>query len=596
MATMTGKTMKGGAWLIEETDPAAVMTPEKITEEHELIRQTAGEFIVGEVMPANERLEQKDWALQRELVKKCGALGLFGTNIPEVYGGVDLDKIATLVVSEQIAQHASFAATFGAQANLTILPIYMFGTEAQKQKYLPKLVAGETVGAYCLSESGAGSDALGAKTRAMKQADGSFVLSGEKMWITNGGFADIYIVFAKVDGEHFTAFIVEKAWPGVSSGKEEHKLGLHASSTTPVILQEVKVPADAVLGEIGKGHKVAFNVLNFGRFKLGAMCSGGAKRATGEAAKYAASRKQFGVAIATFGAIKHKLGEMTAREYALEAMMYRTAGLIDQRIAATPDKKADDPRPMLQALEEFAVEASIAKVLGSETADFVVDENLQIHGGNGFVHDYPAEGHYRDARVNRIFEGTNEINRLLIPGMLMKKALKGDLPLLAAAKQLQDEIMSPSMSVPDDTEGVLVGELRACGAFKKVVLMVAGTAMQRYGAKLEQEQEVLSYLADILIDTYAAESAVLRAQDASARALANLEAHLDATRISVNEAAGRIELAARSCLAAMADGDVLRTQLAALRRLLKVTPANTVAMRRRLADATVAKGGYVFGG
>ena len=297
-----------------------------------------------------------------------------------------------------------------------------------------------------MSESGSGSDALAAKTRATKQADGSFVISGEKMWITNGGFADVFIVFAKVDGEHFTAFIVERKWAGVSSGKEEHKLGLHASSTTPIILQEVKVPADAVLGEIGKGHKVAFNVLNFGRFKLGAMCSGGARRTIQEAAKYAAARKQFGVPIATFGAIKHKLGEMTARQYALESMMYRTAGLIDQRMASTPDKKANDATPMLQALEEFAVEASIAKVLGSETIDYIIDENLQIHGGNGFVRDYPAEGHYRDARVNRIFEGTNEINRLLIPGMLMKKAMKGDLPLMAAAKALQDEIMSPSMT------------------------------------------------------------------------------------------------------------------------------------------------------
>ncbi|HET9703483.1 MAG TPA: acyl-CoA dehydrogenase family protein [Vicinamibacterales bacterium] len=587
------KAIKGGAWLIEETDPSTVFTPEKLTEEHVLIRQTAAEFISGEVVPANDRLEQKDWTLQRQLVKKCGGLGLLGTNIPEEYGGVDLDKISTLVVSEAIAVHGSFAATFGAQANLTILPIYMFGTEAQKTKYLPGLVSGELVGSYCLSESGAGSDALSAKTRAIKQPDGSYVITGEKMWITNGGFADVFIVFAKVDGEHFTAFIVERKWPGVSSGKEEHKLGLHASSTTPIILQEVKVPADAVLGEVGKGHKVAFNVLNFGRFKLGAMCSGGAKRTIQEAVKYASTRKQFGVAIATFGAIKHKLGEMTARQYALESMMYRTAGLIDQRIAASPDKQAGGA-PMLQALEEFAVEASIAKVLGSETIDFIIDENLQIHGGNGFVHDYPAEGHYRDARVNRIFEGTNEINRLLIPGMLMKKALKGDLPLMAAARQLQDEIMSPSMSVPDDGDGVLTAEARACVAFKKVVLLVAGTAMQRYGTKIEQEQEVLSYLADILIDAYAAESAVLRARDAAARKLGNAAQHADAASIAVNEAAGRIELAARSALAAMADGDTLRTQLAALRRLLKVTPVNTVALRRSLADTAVAKGGYIF--
>jgi alkylation response protein AidB-like acyl-CoA dehydrogenase len=593
MTTTAQQAVKGGAWLIEETEPSTVMTPEKLSEEHRLIGQTAGEFVTTEVLPLLDRLEEKDWALNRELLAKCGALGLLGTNVPESYGGVDLDKISTLVVSEQISRSASFGATFGAQANLTILPIYMFGTDAQKAKYLPGLVSGEIVGAYCLSESGSGSDALGAKSRAVRQPDGSFIMSGEKMWITNGGFADVYIVFAKVDGEHFTAFIVERAWPGVSSGKEEHKMGLHGSSTTPVLLQDVRVPADAVLGEIGKGHKVAFNVLNFGRFKLGAMCSGGSRAAIGEATRYASARKQFGVPIATFGAIKHKLGEMTARQYALESMMYRTAGLIDARIASAPDRPHDGA-PMLEALEEFAVEASIAKVLGSEVLDFILDENVQIHGGNGFVKDYAAERHYRDSRVNRIFEGTNEINRLLIPGILMKRALKGDLPLIAAARALQDEIMSPSPALPDEGDGALIAERKAAAAFKKVVLMVAGTAMQRFGERIQDEQEVLSSLADILIDAYAAESAVLRAIDATSRREANAALHQDAAIAYVHEAAGRIELAARSALAAMAEGDVLRTQLAALRRLLKVTPANTVAARRRLADATAAKGAYLF--
>ncbi|HQZ39644.1 MAG TPA: acyl-CoA dehydrogenase family protein [Vicinamibacterales bacterium] len=593
-ATDAVKMTRGGAWLIEETDPVTVVTPEKQTDEHTLIGQTAAEFIDGEVLPVVDRLEQKDWALNRELLRKCGALGLLGTNVPEAYGGVDLDKVSTLIVSEQVARYASFGATFGAQANLTILPIYMFGTEAQRQKYLPGLIAGDIVGAYCLSESGSGSDALGAKARASRQADGSFVLTGEKMWITNGGFADVFIVFAKVDGEHFTAFIVEKAWPGVTSGKEEHKMGLHGSSTTPVILQDVPVPAGAVLGEVGKGHKVAFNVLNFGRFKLGAMASGGAKAAIGEAARYSVTRKQFGVAIGTFGAIKHKLGEMTSREYALESMMYRTAGLIDAHIALAPGKQATDAAPMLQALEEFAVEASIAKVLGSEVLDYVIDENVQIHGGNGFVRDYPAEGHYRDARVNRIFEGTNEINRLLIPGMLMKKAVKGELALIPAAKKLQDEIMSPSLAVVADTEGVLTVELRACRAFKKVVLLIAGIAMQVYGQKIDQEQEVLTFLADLAIDTYAAESAVLRAIDVTSAGATHAGLHADAAALFTHEAAGRVELNARAALSAMAEGDVLRTQLAALRRLLKVTPANTVAMRRRLAEATTAKGAYLF--
>jgi len=589
MATNTEQTIKGGAWLLDETDPGSVMTPEKLTDEHKLIGQTAAEFVDNDVFPAAEKLEQKDWALAKELLKKCGALGLLGPNVPEAYGGVDLDKISAVVISEQLSRYASFGATIGAQANLTITPLFMFGTEQQKQKYLPKLVSGEMVGAYCLSESGSGSDALSAKTKAMRQPDGSFILSGEKMWITNGGFADVYIVFAKVDGEQFTAFIVERNWPGVSTGKEEHKLGLHGSSTVPVIFQDVKVPADAVLGEIGKGHKVAFNVLNFGRFKLGAMSSGGSRAAIREAAKYAASRKQFGAPIATFGAIKHKIGEMVSRQYALESMLYRTGGLIDAHITAKPG--AHDGTAMLEALEEFAIEASIAKVLGSEVLDYILDENVQIHGGNGFVRDYPAEGHYRDARVNRIFEGTNEINRLLIPGMLMKKALKGELPLIPAAMKLQDEIMSASMSLPEESDGVLVDQERAVKAFKKVVLLVAGSAMQRFGEKLQDEQEVLSFIADIIIDTYAAESAVLRAQ-AVPTTDTTASLHVDAASAYVNDAAGRIELAARACLAAMSEGDMLRTQLAALRRLLKVTPTNAVAMRRRLADATVAKGGY----
>ncbi|MFN2447354.1 MAG: acyl-CoA dehydrogenase family protein [Vicinamibacterales bacterium] len=594
MSTTEQQAARGGAWLVEETDPLSVMTPEKLTDEHRLIGQTAAEFVTAEVLPVLDRLEQKDWALNRQLVAHCGALGLLGVNVPEAYGGVNLDKISTLVVSEQISRSASFGATFGAQANLTITPIYMFGTDAQKERYLPGLVSGEVVGAYCLSESGSGSDALGAKSRATRQADGSFVLSGEKMWITNGGFADLFIIFAKVDGDQFTAFIVERGWDGVTVGREEHKMGLHGSSTVPVILQDVRVPADAVLGEIGKGHKVAFNVLNFGRFKLGAMCSGGSRAALAEAARYASGRKQFGVPIGSFGAIKHKLGEMTSRQYALESMMYRTAGLIDAHIDAAPGRQANDGTPMLQALEEFAVEASIAKVLGSEVLDYILDENVQIHGGNGFVKDYPAEGHYRDARVNRIFEGTNEINRLLIPGMLVKKALKGELPLMAAARALQDEIMSPSLPAGDDADGALADERRAVIAFKKVVLLIAGSAMERYGEKMQDEQEVLSYLADILIDAYASESSVLRATAARAGSASNAHRHEDAARVFVSEAAGRIELAARNALAAMAEGDALRIQLAALRRLLKAPPVNTVALRRRLAEEVMARGGYPF--
>jgi len=593
MATTTATpVLRGGEWLLQAADAESVFTPERLSDEHRLIGQTAQEFVDNEVLPKLDRLEEKDWALARDLVKRGGDLGLLGVDVPEEYGGVGLDKVSSLVVSEKLARSASFGATFGAHANLTIVPLMLFGSEAQKRKYLPKLLTGEIIGAYGLSESGSGSDALGARTKATRQPDGSFVLNGEKMWITNGGFADLFVVFAKVDGEQFTAFLVERAF-GVKSGKEEHKMGLHGSSTTPLIFQDVKVPAENVLGEVGKGHKVAFNVLNFARFKLGAMCAGGAAGAIGESAKYAAARRQFGQPIASFGAIKHKIGEMVVRTYAIESLLYRTAGLVDARIDATPHEPTDGSAA-LAAFEEYNVEASIAKVAGSEALNFVLDENIQIHGGNGFVRDYPAERHFRDARVNRIFEGTNEINRLLIPGMLIRRAVKGDLALIPAAKALQDELLGPP-SMPSMTdEGVLGDEKRAVEAFKKTALMVFGLAMQTFGAKLTDEQEVLMHMADIVMDIFAAESAVLRVQAAAARRAARASLHEDAARVFVNDAAMRIDASARQALAATVEGDTLRAMLAALRRLLKVAPTNTVAARRRLADETVSRGGYPF--
>jgi alkylation response protein AidB-like acyl-CoA dehydrogenase len=583
---------KGGSWLLDDTQSSDVFTPEKLSDEHRLMAKTTAEFVDAEVLPALDRLETKDWQLARSLVRRCGELGLLGIAVPEEYGGLDLDKASSLAVVEQIGPSASFATTFGGQANLCILPLVLFGTPEQKQKYLPRLITGELIGAYALSEAGSGSDALAAKTRATKLPDGDWSLSGEKMWISNGGFADLFIVFAKVDGEQFTAFIVERAFPGFSSGKEEHKMGLHGSSTTPVLLQDVHVPAGNVLGEIGKGHKVALNTLNYGRFSLGAMCSGGCRAAIRAAAVYAAQRRQFGQPIASFGAIKHKLGEMTARTYALESLVYRTAGLIDATLGPAPH----DGGAVARAFEEYAVEASIAKVAGSEILDYVLDENVQIHGGNGFVKDYTAERYYRDARVNRIFEGTNEINRLLIPGMLIRRALKGELPLIPAAKRLQDEVLSPSVATGGfGDQGVLDDEMRTVGAFKKVALMVMGTAMQTYGEKLTDEQEVISFAADILIDTYASESAVLRAREATSSRQPTADLQVAAARVFVNDAAQRVEAAARSALAAMAEGDTLRTLLAALRRILKPSPVNTVAMRRVLADAVVARGGYIGG-
>ena len=598
MTTATATpTLRGGEWLLRVSEPSAVFTPEQLTEEHRLIEGTVRDFVTNEVLPVLDRLEEKDWGLARELVRRGGELGLMGADVAEQYGGLGLDKVSSIVISEQVSLAASFGATFGAHANLVILPLSLFGTEAQKQKYLPRLLTGELIGAYCLSEPGSGSDALGAKARATRQADGSFLLSGEKMWITNGGFADVFIIFAKVDGEPsagsgFSAFIVERAFGGLTSGKEEHKMGLHGSSTTPIILQDVRVPAENLLGEVGKGHKIAFNVLNFARYKLGAMCGGGAQGAIAEAAKYAGQRKQFGQPIASFGAIKHKLGEMVVWAYAVESLVYRTAGMIDTRIAATPHDPADQS-VTLAAVEEYAIEASIAKVIGSEMLDFVLDENIQIHGGNGYVRDYPAERLYRDSRVNRIFEGTNEINRLLIPGMLARRAVKGNIPLIAAARALQEELLGPP-SFPEDDPSPFSDERRAVASFKKATLMVLGLAMQTYGEKMTDQQEVLMHAADMAIDTYAAESALLRASAAEANRTTNANLQADAARVFVNDAGMRLEASAKQALAAMLDGDTLRTMLAGLRRLFKQTPINTAALRRRLADEAVSKGRYVF--
>ena len=587
----TARPVVGGAWLLEETAPGSVFTPERLSDEHRLMERTAAEFVDNEIAPNHDRLEAKDWDLARRLVARAGELGLLGTDVPEAWGGLALDKASTVVVGARIGHGGSFGSTFGAHTGLAVLPLHCFGTPAQKEAYLGRLVSGEWVGAYCLSESGSGSDALGAKARAVRQADGSFSLSGEKMWITNGGFADLYIVFAKVDGEQFTAFLVERSWPGVTSGKEEHKMGLHGSSTTPVILQDVRVPAANVLGEVGQGHKVAFNTLNYGRFKLAVAAAGAAHLAIGEAARYAAERRQFGVPIASFGAVRHKLGEMAARAYAVDSMIYRTTGLLD---AALAEHDAADPGPLRDVLEELAVEASILKVAGSEMLHYVLDENVQIHGGNGFVRDYPAERHYRDSRVNRIFEGTNEINRLLIPGTLVRRAVKGSgPPLVAAAERLRDELTAPP-TLPTPSAEPLGEQAAAVAAFKKTAVMVLGLAMQRYGKQLSDEQEVLSSAADILIDAYAAESAVARAQQAAGDAPRTAALQADAACVQVDGAAVRVGAVARAALAAMAEGDTLHMQLAGLRRLLKVTPVNAVAMRRRLSDALVDRAGYVF--
>ncbi|HEV2705156.1 MAG TPA: acyl-CoA dehydrogenase family protein [Pyrinomonadaceae bacterium] len=587
------KMIAGGSFLIEERKPEEVFTPEDFTDEHRMIAETTRQFMDSEVLPRVPELEKHDWRLARELIRKAAELGLIGANIPEEYGGLGLDQTSGALVGENIGRSASFATTLGAQSGIGLLPIVYFGTEAAKQKYLPHIASGELVTAYALTEAGSGSDAMAAKATARLSEDGKeYILNGEKMWITNGGYADIFVVFAKLDGDKFTAFIVERQ-EGLQSGAEEHKMGIKGSSTTALVLSDVRTPVENLLGEVGKGHKIAFNILNIGRFKLGAMCSGGMKLMLHEAVRYANERHQFGKPISSFGAIKAKLGEMAIRTWVGESMIYRTLGLIEAGIAAVGDGADSDAK--LRAIEEFAAECSIIKVALSEYCDFVADEMVQIYGGYGYSADYPAERAYRDSRINRIFEGTNEINRMLIPGMLMKRAMSGQLALLPAAQKLMDEVLSPSLGSFEEEEGVLAAEAKLAQNAKKVALMILGTAAQKYMMALSDQQEILMGAADIIMDTYAMESAILRTQKlVAAQGEQQAARYLDMTRVFCADAVERVGVRARTTLAAMSEGDELRTLLAALRRFTKNTPTNTVAARQRIADAMIEANKYVY--
>jgi alkylation response protein AidB-like acyl-CoA dehydrogenase len=586
------KIVKGGAFLIEELNPQEVFTPEDFNEEHRMIAETTRQFIDNEVTPHIDDLEKHNWNLSRQLIKKAAELGLIGANIPEEYGGLGLDQTSGALIGENIGRSASFATTLGAESGIGLLPLVYFGTDAAKEKYLAKIAAGELVTAYALTEAGSGSDAMAAKATARLSDDGThYILNGEKMWITNGGFADIFVVFAKVNGDKFSAFMVERQ-PGLTSGAEEHKMGIKGSSTTALVLSDVRTPVENLLGEVGKGHKIAFNILNIGRFKLGAMCIGGMKLMCQESVRYANERHQFGKSISSFGAIKAKLAEQCIRTWVGESMIYRTLGMIETGIGAVDTKDMD---ARLRAIEEYAAECSIIKVALSEYCDFVVDEMVQIYGGYGYSADYPAERAYRDSRINRIFEGTNEINRLLIPGRLMKSALSGNLPLLPAAQALMDEILSPQISGFDDDEQILGVEQKLTQNAKKVALMTLGTAAQKYMMKLAEQQEILMGIADIIMDTYAMESAILRAQKLAASQGEEAAArYIDITRVFCNDAVERIEARAKNTLAAMSEGDELRTLLAALRRFTKLTPMNTVAARQRIADVVIQANKYVY--
>jgi butyryl-CoA dehydrogenase len=599
MATTTAvpkNRISGGSFLLETRRPDEVFTPEDFTEQQQLIGQTAEEFTANEILPNVEKMEHKDFSVSRDLLKKAGDLGLSGVEIPEAYGGLEMDKVTAAVIADHIAKYAGFATTWGAHTGIGMLPLVYFGTEEQKKKYLPRLAAGEIVGAYALSEASSGSDALNCRARAQLTADGKhYVLNGEKMWITNAGFADLFTVFAKIDGEKFTAFLVERSFPGFSVGGEEHKLGIRGSSTCPIILNDCKVPAENLLGEIGKGHIIAFNILNIGRFKLGAMCVGGGRVSLQQAIAYAKQRKAFNKVIADFGLVREKIANMAALIYVGESLVYRTVGMMDAALSEVDKSGADAMKETRKAIEEYAVECSIIKVWASEMVDYVVDETLQIYGGYGFVEEYPAERAYRDARINRIFEGTNEINRLIITGFLLKRAMSGQLPLMPAIKKLMDEVLSgPSMS--DDLEGSLPDERKLVGQAKKLGLFAAGAATQKYMQAIQDQQEIMGAIADMTIETYAMESAVLRAQkivEAKGEAAAALPIAM--TRVYLTQAMEKVESAAKKVIAAVADGDMLRTQLAILRRLAKYEPFNTIELRQQIAQKMIESGKYMLG-
>jgi alkylation response protein AidB-like acyl-CoA dehydrogenase len=597
MHTTSTKTfVQGGSFLIEDRPPEEIFTPEDVTDQHRLIRQAAREFAEREILPCAREIEEKKPGLLRELLRRAAEEGLCAIDLPQKYGGLELDKISSIIVSEEMARDGSWAATLGAQAGIGVLPIAFFGTEDQKARYVPKLASAEWVGAYCLSEATSASDALNCKAKVVRSADGRhYTLNGTKQWITNGGIADVYIVFAKVDGEKFTAFIVERAFAGVSPGAEEHKMGIRGSSTTPVNFENVPIPLENVLGEIGKGHLIAFNILNMGRLKLGAGCVGACRYLVAEAIKWAKEREAFGKKIADFGLIQEKLGEMAIRTFAIESMSYRTTGMIENLLEGIDQGAPTAARQTLEALQQYAVECSMLKVAGTETLHFVTDETVQIYGGYGFSSDYPVERAFRDQRVNRIFEGTNEINRLLITDMLMKRSLKGELGLIPAAQKLLDDILSLPPAPDSEGEGPLAEEAGLVGGAKKASLLVAGSAVQKYRQSLPGEQEVIGVLSNLVMEVYAMESVLLRTLKKIGRSsVEDCATECEAAHAYIYEAADRVELEARRALARIAEGDTLRAQLAVLRRFLRRTPADTIELRRRVAARALELNRYPF--
>ena len=579
----------GGSFLISDTSPADVFTPEDLNEEQRMVGQTVRDFVEREILPNADRLEQKDWSLTRQLIRKLGELGFLGIEVPTEYGGAEMDKVSSLIVSEELAGGGSFGVSHGAHTGIGMEPIAFFGTETQRKKYLPKMVQGELIGAYALTEPTAGSDAMSIRTKATLSPDGkSYLLTGTKQFITNAAFADVFNVFAKVDGEKHTCFIVERKTEGFTVGEEEHKMGIRGSSTASLFLENAKVPVENILGEIGQGFKVAVNILNMGRFKLAAGCVGASKYVIRQAIQYAKERQQFGKSLTEFGLIKHKIAEMAIRTYVAEGMVYRTGGLVENALGGV----YGDPQEAMRALEEYAIECAIDKVYASEVLDYVVDEAVQIYGGYGFIEEYPAARAYRDARINRLFEGTNEINRLLTSGMLLRRAQRGRLALIPAALAIANELTSPTLG-DEISDGPLAEERRLVKMVKKAALFCAGVAVQKYLETIEEQQEVLAAIADLVTETFAMESGLLRAQRALDRDGPEAAAiKVAMIRTYINDAIPRMDATAKAVLATVEEGDMLRTQLAGLRRFLRYTPVNTVALRRKIADRLIEQGRY----
>ncbi len=593
MSETSEKVFKGGGFLVEDVEAEDILTPEDFTEEHHMIAKTTEEYVKNEVWPVIDELENHNFDISVKLLKKAGELGLLGADVPEEYGGLELDKITSSLITEKMSLAGGFSISHGAHVGIGSLPIVFFGNKEQKEKYLPALATGEKLAAYALTEPGSGSDALGAKATAkLNEAGTHYILNGEKQWITNSAFADVFIVYAKIDGEKFTAFIVEREFPGVSTGPEEKKMGIKASSTRTLVLEDAEVPVENVLGEIGRGHIIAFNILNVGRYKLAIGGVGGAKRAIEVATKYANERKQFNTPISSFRLIQEKLASVAADTYANESAVYRTVGLFEHRLGGLTKEQLNDGSEVAKSIAEYAIECSMNKYMATELLDFAVDEAVQIHGGYGFMQEYEVERMYRDSRINRIFEGTNEINRLIVPGTFLKKAMKGELPLLEKAMGLQEELM---MMMPEQVgDEPLEQEKYLLKNAKKIGLLAAGIAAQKYQEKIEQEQEILSNIADMAAEIYNMESAILRTEKAMNKDGADKHKQkLLYTEVYVQEAFNRIEAHAKETLIASDSGDSLRMMLSALRKLTRHDPINVIEKKRAIAEAIIEAEKYV---